>query len=651
MAYDYARAKESGLTDKEISEYLSGKANYNLKGALESGLSYEEINNHLVNKQNTVAEAPGMISELGTNLVQRGRNILETLNPSQLAPNSPREAQAAALQAQIPNADPRSGSNFGTGLNVIGDIAGGAGEIIGTGVEAAYKGGKYLYDPTIGVLVNEIYDIAPQSIKDTATDIQLKAMDNPVTQAGLSALKGGMETWGSFKESNPGIAKNIESVFNIGMLVGPKGSIGKSSTLIGKAKALTAAAKQDVITARSDFLRNLITPLSASKRKKAGVQAAAQGRQLTATDILLSAEEKEKIQVLKNIPSINELNSDTKNNNNLLAAISLEGQSLEKATANSTSQIRQMELSNALETAKQDALRGLFIEPGSDKKLEGYVNSAINTMERIYSQEKAKGVSDSVAMLRARKLFDNEIKNAGGPDALNPEQNSVLSRSAKEIRNATHELLIAANPDIGIRQSLNIQHRLYQAGDELAEKAYQETISKFGKAMQVVNDILPVKYKLAATLGIVGATSSTIPVLAAVGGVYGIYLGSRFVTGPAAKEALAKVLLASDRAIAATKNAKEIIALQAGKQTIEELISTIDMQDQQNLNAVQSQIPSGQPAFVAPLAAPVTPPLPGPVAQTSPQDMPFNALQGTGIAQALRPQEAYRQAMTGIGGR
>jgi hypothetical protein len=75
------------------------------------------------------------------------------------------------------------------------------------------------------------------------------------------------------------------------------------------------------------------------------------------------------------------------------------------------------------------------------------------------------------------------------------------------------------------------------------------------------------------------------------------------------------------------------------------------MQDQQNPNAVQSQTPSGQPAFVAPLAAPVTQPLPGPVAQTSPQDMPFNALQGTGIAQVLRPQDAYRQAMTGIGGR
>ena len=601
--------------------------------------------------KNQSAQQPGMISELKTNLAQRGRNIQETLVPSPLAPRSPRDALAAELQAQFPNADPRTDPNFGTGLNVIGDIAGGIGDFIGTGIQATYKGGKYLYDSTIGGLVNELYDRVPQSIKDTATDIQLKAIDNPATQAGLSALKGGMETWGTFKESNPTIAKNIESIFNIGMLIGPKGSIGKPSILGGKAQALTTAAKQDVITARSNFLRDLITPLSASKRKKAGVQAAAQGRQLTATDILLSAEEKEKIQVLKNIPSINELNSKTKNNNNLLAAISLEGESLEKSLANSTSQIRKMELSNALEAAKQDALRGLFIEPGSDRKLEGYVNMAINAMERIYSQEKAKGVSDSVAMIRARKQFDFEIKKAGGPDALNKEQNSVLSRSAKEIRNATHELLIAANPDIGIRQSLNIQHRLYQAGDELAEKAYEETISKFGKAMQVVNDILPVKYKLAATLGIVGASSATLPALAVVGGVYGVYLGKQLVTGPAAKQALAKVLLASDRAIAATNNAKEIIALQAGKQTIEELISTMDMQDQQNPNAVQSQIPSGQPAFLAPLAPVRTPPLPGPVAQASPQDMPFNALQGTGIAQALRPQEAYRQAMTGIGGR
>lgn len=674
MAYDYAAAKASGLTDKEISEYLSGKANYNLQGAIEAGLSYEEINNHLVNKeniipvvnkentipvvnkQNTAPEAPGMISELRDRLAQRGKDIKETLVPSPPIYKSARDALAAELQAQFPNVDPRTDTNFGTGLNLSGDIAGTAGDVMTTGLEAVYKGGKYLYDRGLGILVNDLYNRSPDSVKGVVPAIKLQALYNkendPITRLGLNALKDGVKEWRAFKESYSSIAKNIESIFNIGMLVGPNATAKVETTIAGDAsRALTTAATQQAGNARFNYLRELISPLSANQRRTAGVQAAKEGKQLTPTNILPGTEEKEIIQVLENIPSIEEGVSFTKNNNNVLNAISFSGENLEKQLINSNVKIGQIELTNSLETAKNNLLQGLFIKPGSNQVLEGYVDQAISTMERIYSQERAKGVSDSVAMLRARKQFDFEITKAAGPSAYRTESQSILIQSARAVRNATNEILIAANPDIAIKKSLNEQHRLYQARDVLAEKAYEETLGKFGKVMQVVNDILPVKYKLAATLGIVGVSSATLPVLSMVGGVYGVYLGSRLVTGPAAKEALAKVLLASDRAIAATSNAKDIIALQAGKQYIEELISTMDMQDQQNPNAVQSQIPSGQPAFLAPLAPVRTPPLPGPVAQASPQDMPFNVMQGTGIAQLLRPQEAYRQAMTGIGGR
>jgi len=192
----------------------------------------------------------------------------------------------------------------------------------------------------------------------------------------------------------------------------------------------------------------------------------------------------------------------------------------------------------------------------------------------------------------------------------------------------------------------------------LAKKVPGEANTNIGRAWQKISKLSGFRDKLSTVLGIatgsgmLGATYYFAPAISVgLGGALVVTLAGKALSSVTGKKYLSFMLKEIDDTILTSKVARDIIALQLSKKTIEELISTMDMQDQQNPNAVQSQTPSGQPAVVAPLLAPARPPLPGPVAQTSPQDMPFNALQGTGIAQALRPQEAYRQAMTGIGGR
>jgi len=219
-------------------------------------------------------------------------------------------------------------------------------------------------------------------------------------------------------------------------------------------------------------------------------------------------------------------------------------------------------------------------------------------------------------------------------------------------------LIISKNPNVKVAESFDMQSKLFGVLNTLKPKVPAEANNRIGRAWQKISVLPGFKSKLNTVLGfatgtgVLGATAVFAPAISyGLGGALVITYAGKALSSAQAKTALSFMLKEVDNTILTSKVARDIIALQLSKKTIEELISTMDMQDQQNPNAVQSQIPSGQPAVVAPLLAPATPPLPVPVAQTSPQDMPFNALQGTGIAQALRPQEAYRQAMTGIGGR
>jgi phage-related tail fiber protein len=280
-------------------------------------------------------------------------------------------------------------------------------------------------------------------------------------------------------------------------------------------------------------------------------------------------------------------------------------------------------------------------------------------MRSLIGKNMALGkMSDSNALLQARKEFDNWVLEQS-PDAFAAGNASKQTAAAKAVRDSITELIISKNPHVNVAESLNMQSKLFGILDTLRKKVPAEANNRIGRAWQKISGLPGFRSKLNSVLsvatgtGVLGATAVFAPAISVgLGGALVVTLAGKALSSAQAKTALSFMLKEVDNTIQSSKVARDIIALQLSKKTIEELISTMDMQDQQNPNAVQSQIPSGQPAVVAPLLAPArTPPLPGPVAQTSPQDMPFNALQGTGIAQALRPQEAYRQAMTGIGGR
>ena len=496
-------------------------------------------------------------------------------------------------------------------------------------------------------------------IKEGATDLALKAIDTKAGQQGIAALNTGIDTYREWAKTNPDDAKLIGAVINIAPLSRPATLTTGRNTFNKIAANLDSTAAKQAARNRIAFIEDLTTPKPTAAVKK-GQKQVETGGLLGGRRVIPKAEQQAQIDIAYKLPKINDGNTMLGNQNVVETIKNTEAKRLVDELEKPINAlipaptITIKEIVAATNNAVNE-VSTLRYFGGKNKK---FVKNAAEEMRSLIGKNMALGkMSDSNALLQARKEFDDWVLEQS-PDAFAAGNASKQTAAAKAVRDNITQLIISKNPHVKVAESLNMQSKLFGILDTLAEKVPGEANDRIGRAWQKISGVPGFRSKLinvvslATGSGLLGAAAFLSPVISiGLGGIIAVTLAGKTLGSSQAKTYLSFMLKEVDNTIQSSKVARDIIALQLSKKTIEELISTMDMQDQQNPNAVQSQIPSGQPAVVAPLLAPATPPLPGPVAQASPQDMPFNALQGTGIAQALRPQEAYRQAMTGIGGR
>jgi hypothetical protein len=513
-----------------------------------------------------------------------------------------------------------------------------------------------------GVVSPTLSAITPTFIKEGASNLALKAIDTEAGRQGIAALNSGIDTYREWAKTNPNDAKLIGSVINLVPISRASNATTLTtgrSTFNRIASNLDSAAAKQAAENRIAFLENLTLPKQTAAVKK-GQKQEETGGILGGRRVIPEAERQAQIDLAYKLPEINSGNTDLGNFNVVEAAIPKEAIKLVDQLERPINAlipaptITGQEIAAA--TNRASNLTSQIIYDTGDAMEQ--VGNAVKQMNQFITKYKTLGtMSDSNVLLAARKDFDKwAIKQ--NKNAFNTVGASKTADAIINVRDSITDLIINKNPHVNVAESLDKQAKLYGILDTLAEKVPDEANNRIGRAWQKISGLPGVRSKLNSILGIatgsgvLGATAIFAPAISiGLGGIAALTIAGKALSSAQAKTVLSFMLKELDKPIRSSKVARDIVALQLSKKTMEELINTIDMQDQQNPNAVQSQIPSGQPAFVAPLAAPVTQPLPGPVAQTSPQDMPFNALQGTGIAQALRPQEAYRQAMTGIGGR
>ena len=651
MAYDYARAKESGLTDQEISEYLSGKANYNLKGALEAGLSYEEINNHLVDKQNTIPEAPGYMARVKENLTTSMGNIADIGKMIQ-SDTSRKYKDAFGNETSIGGGigEKATAASIRLASEAVNIVA----SPVVEGIVSLWHGVSPLLKDvnTAMKATNPLYKFGT-IIKEGATDLSLKAIDTEAGQQGVAALNSGIDTYREWAKTNPNDAKLIGAVINIAPFSRPAKLTTGLSTFNKIAGELDSAAAKQAVENRFLFLQDLTTPKkTAAVETQLKQQSVETGGLLQGQKVIPKADQQGIMDVVYKLPEINSGNTMLGNRNVISTTIKTKARTLINQLEQPIA-ITRAEIVRATDRAVNLASQ---IHYPTGNSVEIAENMARKMRELITKQIDLGTMSNSNALLAARKEFDswaksfkNDIYEGGATKA---------EDAARQVRESINELIVSKNPNINVASSLDEQAKLFGALEIIDTKIAGEANNSLGRAWQKISGVPGFRSKLinvvslATGSGLLGAAAFLSPVISAgLGGALAVTFAGKALSSVQAKTYLSFMLKEVDNTILTSKVARDIIALQLSKKTIEELISTMDMQDQQNPNAVQSQIPSGQPAFLAPLAAPARPPLPGPVAQTSPQDMPFNVMQGTGISQVLRPQEAHRQATTGIGGR
>jgi hypothetical protein len=138
---------------------------------------------------------PGFLKKVATAATERFSNAGDVLN---------RASKSTSITDQNP---------LETGLQLAGQVAGFAGDVIGAGVSSA----------------------TPEVVKQKALDV----LKTPLGQKGLEALQGGVESYTAWATQNPRAAANLESVVNIAsILPAYKGASAVATTALDTSKAV-----------------------------------------------------------------------------------------------------------------------------------------------------------------------------------------------------------------------------------------------------------------------------------------------------------------------------------------------------------------------------------------------------------------------------
>lgn len=135
-----------------------------------------------------VPKEPGFLQRTGEALKKRGSSIVETVKDTATGKLSIGEA----------------------GLQTLGAVAGGVGDIVGEGIKSSIQA-------------------LPEKVKEPIKQGAVYILQTKVGQAGLEAIGHGVEKYTEWKIANPNLAKDLESVVNIASLlpVGKGGQVVK----------------------------------------------------------------------------------------------------------------------------------------------------------------------------------------------------------------------------------------------------------------------------------------------------------------------------------------------------------------------------------------------------------------------------------------
>ena len=468
----------------------------------------------------------------------------------------------------------------GASLDVVGEVATSAIFAIGDGLSAVIP--DTVEKPTIEAF-KKTWDWV------TNTDAGKKAAE---------ALEGGVSSWNEFKKYSPRSAKNIESLYNIGLMFAPAKTKKNASptSFQNTANVLDDLATQQLKKKKVDFLTDLVSPKrTPTVRIEEVARSVESGIGPFKKTVVTPSKAQTKIaDVLMNVKGISPKNSLVGNRNIIQSTLNKRVDNLDRWLTASKIPVSKTYVNSQLDDVAANIARDYPVLVGN---VERYADDTVSYAKQLIDN------SDGTAsgLLRARKDLDAWVRRQK-PQALAADKHDAMAIAQRQTRTKINELIddaivkhqtrlgagkTAASKKISgfdnIRKELKDQSRMIEALDNIDPKAAIESETAIGRLYQDVARVMPLSDGLVKDLSVImgmtyyGAAKALAPympvaITAAVAGK----AGTSMATAPWLKQGGAKLLRAADRAINTSTNPSMIRQLRADRAVLLEVMKEIE---------------------------------------------------------------------------
>jgi hypothetical protein len=518
-----------GLVEQQTSQPVSeAKPESKLGASIRSATGIQE----------TPGDATGILQELGSGFNRLAEQFQKRIG------NFTQSFQKSAAGEISP---------VRTGLTALGQTAGFLGDVVGEAV------------------LTDLEVITPEILEDAIKSGARRVFSTEAGQSALRAIDKGATAYGEWKEENPDLAMDLESVVNIASLL----PIGRTRTGVKALGEVAGAAERGVgkkiATQTIDEALDIVKPVL---KKGERIEAFATGRGVESGPL-------KRIEFAPTTldRAVAESAADVVNKNK--SAIQNIA-SLQDAISSRSTVLRNELVSRNLQF-DEDALLNRLLDAKNQSKVvfagdTGLQNAYDNVVNLFIEQVKGKDLPD---LWDARIQFDNEVASRFGSKMLAAEAGDRARNNAiKDVRGVANQLIDeSAGADIGFKKRLSDVSNLFTAKENIsAQIANLADTNVFGRALQRVSKSMSFKSALTATgivsAGLISGILSNPMIIALLAGGGTLKIGANVLSSRGLKKALQLMLQQTEKALTARGAKRANLLLE--KEAIEEILELLE---------------------------------------------------------------------------
>ncbi len=423
-----------------------------------------------------------------------------------------------------------------------------------TGGELLWDVGKVGAQAWMGTWGQMLPPALIDATKEGVTEFGEWIVNNPVAQAGWSALSKGQEAWADFKEANPKDAEQLGTMVDTAFMLSPRAPLqGAANRVSEKALKLKSAATQQEFDAIESGVTKMLEPVSRRGAGKSTIQGWRGEKVYDPVDY-----EKEIINEVAYTPGVDPQLSYTENFNFVddhieRVAVGLDDLIREAGNPKVDTTALVGELDTLVKTLP-DMDEAILLTGDAQKTAQQILRKAENLIKN--SDGTATGV------LQVRRDLDKWIDKITKGKAYDSDAVSATTVATDLVRTALNTKVSDAVPLVGVEDHLRQMHLLYGGRKIIDEKAYDEGLTAIARLYQSVHratgvsiPTTPLAQWATAAFGaasVAGLAAAPIagPLVGAAGAVGLSAMGLRhYLKSPAPKKQLAKLLETTAEAI------------------------------------------------------------------------------------------------------